>query len=193
MGWSPVQQDFHCCFCKCSLKNATVTLGCIEMIASIVQLAWFTLCLVEFDDIDYYCWFGERHLSWLLVGHRDLVDVIDININIALVSQAAVLAICCFLLLFGVYIEKPVFMIPYLMICQLGIFVLVLGTIAIGVNKLLVDLVSGLIIILGGFALMVIALYLCLIKYSYYRKLSEKPRRSMAHIRVRRRPENTAV
>jgi hypothetical protein len=46
--------------------------------------------------------------------------------------------------------KKPVYMIPYLMICHLGIWLLVLLTAISGFSELLIELSTGLIIIMGG-------------------------------------------
>lgn len=136
------------------------------------------MCLMESKDIGYLCWFGKGHLFWFAKGHHVWID--SIGIYIALVSQAAVLEICCLLLLCGAHSEKPGFMIPYLMTCQLGICLLVLITAVSGFCKLLIHFSAGLGIIMGGSTLIFIASYLWLVKYSYYRKLVEKSRRSKA-------------
>ncbi|KDR06597.1 hypothetical protein L798_03571 [Zootermopsis nevadensis] len=82
------------------------------------------------------------------------------------------------LLLYGAHREKPGFMVPYLIVCQLGIGLLVIITAIIGFSEIFRLFIVGLGIIMAGSTLVVIASYLWLVKYSFYRKLIERDRRS---------------
>ncbi|XP_021941317.1 uncharacterized protein LOC110840530 [Zootermopsis nevadensis] len=176
MSCWPELDYFHCCCYSCSLKNATVSLAWIQAIASILQLAWLLVHLVKSEELGQIFEFWKNTLCIENITHLFGFDSRDLCI--ALVSEASILALCCMLLLYGAHREKPGFMVPYLIVCQLGIGLLVIITAIIGFSEIFRLFIVGLGIIMAGSTLVVIASYLWLVKYSFYRKLIERDRRS---------------
>jgi len=177
IGCLPVLHGFHCCCCSCNLKNATVALGWIQAVASCLQLAWFSVYLLKPEEVTQLLWFGKE-VRIVCFGHLLRFDWR--LVSIAMVSEAAVFEVCCLLLLYGAHREKPGYMIPHLLVFQLGIGLLVLITVISGLSELFRTFSVGLGIIIGGATLVVVASYLWLVKYSFYRKLVEINRRKRA-------------
>lgn len=153
--YAPVLKEWRFCCCSCSLRAAAVVLAWFSAIAGVSKIV---TCIT--------------YLSHPAIHPQTTYETKEFLI--AMLSTAAGSTVVNVLLLYGIHKKKPVYMLPFLV---LNLIVLVISVPIIfiaGIIAMVSNWIFGLIALVIGSALMVLAAFCWIVLYSYYRQVEEE-------------------
>lgn len=152
----PVMDKMPCCCCSCDLKVATCVLGWLSLISDVGSLLRGAIGLAVFED------------------SKDVVPQETKEVLIGVVVSSAICILFVALLLYGAHNEKPVFMLPAVILNMLGIVICAVGVVVISIILFTSSFLAGFVVLLVGTLVVVLATFFWVVVYSYYRKLEEQ-------------------
>ncbi|KAJ9596643.1 hypothetical protein L9F63_012340, partial [Diploptera punctata] len=152
---APVIKEWNYCCCSCSLRAASIVLAWIALVFNTAEFVTYLLWLVNPPESD--------------LGNINRLDVARFMIGGAVAG-----IILDSLLLFGIHNKRPAYMLPYLVLCLIGIILYALAILAITVFTIIQSWLAGIIIFLVGCAILAVTTFFWVVLYSYYRQLEDE-------------------
>ncbi|PSN58272.1 hypothetical protein C0J52_00190 [Blattella germanica] len=164
-----VRENFSCCCCNCTVKTGTILIGWLQLGIPMLALPYLLLGLIALAAMCLVVFKGITHL---ILSPREIANLFgNMVLSLLVTVQLAVRLSIETLLLYGAYREKPMFLLPYVVLDPVGVLWVASLILLIAIHLAGQVIIAYVAVLIIDSLLFGVRSYMWVIVYSYYRQL----------------------